>query len=189
MNPLLKQITGVQQQPPMTSLEKEFNKVGLKEYDVYKPFAVKNPATHYMMTYSLSQNLHVEFEDWKKNTKLGGLAKGKTYDELGDDYDEKKKQLEAWYKGRVSDHKTRAEDFLVDAMGKKKKAAAGYIRNMYDIKRHEMGVEYFDEATSIITRGNYLTAKDWLLDSNSPLEELNKRLAILDKSGDIQGTE
>ena len=189
MNPLLKQITGVQQQPPMTDLEKEFNVVGLKEYDIYKPYATKNPTTHYMATYSLSQGLHKEFDDWKKNVKLGGLAKGKTYDELGDNYDEKKKQLEAFVKDRIGAHKQRASDFLQDAIGKNKKSAEGYIRNMYDIKRHEMGVEYFDEATSIITRGNYRTAKDWLLDSESPLEELNKRLAIMDKSGDIRGTE
>lgn len=184
MNPLLKQITGVSQEPPMTGIMKEFNKLGLKEYDVYKPYAVKNPSVHYLMTYNLSQTLYKSFEDFRSTTKLGGLADGKTYDEL-EDFDLKKEAMLQFVTASISEARDQADKTLKDGISKKKESYKGYIRLNYDIKRKEMGKDYFDRAASIVSRKKFDTALDFLSDSESASEELSRRLAIVEVAGDI----
>ena len=184
MNPLLKQVTGVSQEPPMTGIQREFNKVGLKEYEIYKPYAVKNPSIHYLMTFNLSQTLHESFEKFRSEAKLGGLADGKTYDEL-EDFDLKKEALSQFVKTSISAAREQATQTLQDGLAKNKNSFKGYIRSTYEIKRKEMGKDYFDRAAAIVSREQFETAKDFLSSSESPKEELNRRLAIVEVAGDL----
>jgi len=184
MNPLLKQVTGVSQEPPMTGIQREFNKVGLKEYEIYKPYAVKNPSIHYLMTFNLSQTLHESFEKFRSEAKLGGLADGKTYDEL-EDFDLKKEALSQFVKASISAAREQATQTLQDGLAKNKNSFKGYIRSTYEIKRKEMGADYFDRAAAIVSRDQFETAKDFLSSSESPKEELNRRLAIVEVAGDL----
>jgi hypothetical protein len=187
MNPLLKQITGVSSEPPMTDIEREFNRMGLKEYQVYKPYAVRNPSVHYLMTYNLSQTLHETFDNWRKDTRLGGLANGKTYDQI-EDNDLKKEALLKFVEESVSLARTDATKKLEDGLANNKKSVKGYIRLNYEIKRQELGVEYFDRAAEQISRGEFKTAKDYLMNSDSPKQELERRLGIVEIAGDISST-
>lgn len=187
MNPLLKQLTGVASEPPMTGIQREFNKMGLKEFDVYKTYAEKNPSVHYLMTYNLSQTLHESFENWRSDARLGGLADGKTYDQL-EDNDLKKEALLQFVKESVTLAKTNAKKVLDDGLANNKMSVRGYIRINYEIKKNEYGGDFFDRAAEKISGGKFKTAKDYLMDSDGPKTELERRLGIVEIAGDLYST-
>ena len=64
----------------------------------------------------------------------------------------------------------------------------GYIRINYEIKKNEYGGDFFDRAAEKISGGKFKTAKDYLMDSDGPKTELERRLGIVEIAGDLYST-
>ena len=135
-----------------------------------------------------------EFKAWKSSWQLTHRTEyaGRTYDELGDDTELKKQALEDFINHRIKN----AQELMTDAFntmlesdtGRRK--AAGFLRNMYVIKEARLKQSKgrdFDDLVSIMTRGEpvqYKTAKEFLADSSSVEEELNRRQMIMQYAED-----
>jgi len=188
INPLMKQITGIVQAPPLTELQRELNVLALEEFDLYRSSTEKNASIDFVLRQRLSQTMPKEFELWRSEVQLGGLAKGKTYDELDDDYKLKKQFLTDWVSNKISSEKKVIEGYLSDYIANNRVAARGYIRNNYDIKIKELGKDLFNEAAREASNGTFENSKDFLADSESVKEELTRRLIMLQVVGDIRKT-
>ena len=191
INPVLKQITGLAQNPPLTEIEKEMNRLALEPFDLYKTYSQKNATVDFLMRRDLSQNLHKEFIDWKQEIPLGGLAKGRTYDQLGDDFDLKSQFFKTWVGDKIKESKKEQMENLTSYMSSKttKHKARGFIRNNYEIKKKELGDTIFNVAAEELSRGRVKTSKAFLASSESILDELNRRQAILSTVKTIEDTE
>ena len=142
----------------------------------------------FILRQRLSQQVHKDFEMWRSEVQLGGLAKGKTYDELGEDYKLKTEFLTDWVSNRITAEKKVVQGFLSDYVANNRVAARGYIRNNYDIKRKQIGETAFNEATKNVSKGQFESSKDYLADSESAKEELTRRLILLQVVEDIGKT-
>ena len=142
------------------------------------------------MRRDLSQNLHKEFIDWKQKIPLGGLAKGRTYDQLGDDFNLKSEFFKTWVGDRIKESKKEQMENLTSYMSSKttKHKARGFIRNNYEIKKNELGNTIFNVAAEELSRGRVKTSKAFLASSESILDELNRRQAILSTVETIEDT-
>jgi len=191
INPVLKQITGLAQNPPLTEIEKEMNRLALEPFDLYKTYSQKNATVDFLMRRDLSQNLHKDFLVWKQKISLGGLAKGRTYDQLGDDFDLKSEFFKTWVGDKIKESKKTQMENLASYMSSKttKHKARGFIRNNYEIKKKELGDTIFNVAAEELSKGRVKTSKAFLASSESILDELNRRQAILSTVETIEDTE
>ena len=186
MNPLLKQFSGFQQNPPMTNLQREMNKLYIEEYEMYSNRTATNSTIDYVLRYELSKSLPKAFEAWRKEAEIS-LGNNNTYDEMSSD--------EGLGDRANSIKKKALEGFVKDFIGKKKEAitegfqemavnrpieARGFIRNNYVLKRKEIGAEIFDMAAATVSGFN--TSDEYLADSEDILEELNRRMVIMDRA-------
>ena len=180
INPLLKQISGVAQNAPMTEIEREMNRLAIDPYDFYRTYGEKNASIDYQLRYELSQTLPQEYEYWAENTKLGKLGKGRTYNEL-DDVDLKAQFLKEFVDQKIKEGKAVVQGRIDDLKGSDdtKHMVRGYIRNNYAIKREELGAAIFDEAAAQLSKGSSKTSKEFLAKSEDVLDELNRRQALL----------
>ena len=198
-NPISRQF-GFSQEPPSTELQKEMNVLGLEEYKLYGSTKTKNATLDYTVRKFLAQgmegvpSLAEEFKAWKGSWKLNDQSEyaGRTYDELGDDYELKKIALEEFVSFKVGI----AQELMTDAFDKLlesdtgRRRAAGFLRNQYVLKESQLKSSKdrsFDDLVSIMTRGEeveYKTAKDYLGDSSSIEEELARRMKIMQYSDD-----
>ena len=71
---------------------------------------------------------------------------------------------------------------------KTKHKARGFIRNNYEIKKNELGNTIFNVAAEELSRGRIKTSKAFLASSDSVLDEINRRLAILSTVKTIEDT-
>ena len=186
MNPLLKQFSGFQQNPPMTNLQREMNKLYIEEYEMYSNRTATNSTIDYVLRYELSKSLPKAFEAWRKEAEIS-FGNNNTYDEMSSD--------EGLGDRANSIKKKALEGFVKDFIGKKKEAitegfqemavnrpieARGFIRNNYVLKRKEIGAEIFDMAAATVSGFN--TSDEYLADSEDILEELNRRMVIMDRA-------
>ena len=188
INPLMKQLTGIVQRAPLTGIQRELNVLGLEEFDLYKSSTEKNASVDFILRQRLSQQVHKDFEMWRSEVQLGGLAKGKTYDELGEDYKLKTEFLTDWVSNRITAEKKVVQGFLSDYVANNRVAARGYIRNNYDIKRKQIGETAFNEAAKNLTKGEFQTSESYLADSRTVKVELDRRLFLLQVVEDIGKT-
>ena len=180
INPLLKQITGVPQNAPMTEIEREMNRLSIDPYDFYRTYGEKNASIDYQLRYELSQTLPQQYEYWAENTKLGKLGKGRTYNEL-DDINLKAQFLKEFVDEKIKIGKRTVQGKIDDLKGSDstKHMVRGYIRNNYAIKREELGADIFDEAAAQLSKGSSKTSREFLAKSEDVLDELNRRQALL----------
>ena len=193
-NPITRQF-GFTQEPPSTEIQKEMKRLGILEYKMYGNTKTPNATLDYSVRKLLSvgmpgiPTMADEFEAWKSSWELTHRAEyaGRTYDELGDDTELKKQALEDFVNHRIKN----AQELMTDTFnsllesdtGRRK--AAGFLRNMYVIKEARLKQSKgrdFDDLVSIMTRGDsvqYKTAKEFLADSSSVEEELDRRQMIM----------
>lgn len=193
-NPITRQF-GAQEEPPSTALQKEITKLNLKDYKLYTNKSVGNHSMAYQVQYNLSQTLYKRFEVWKSQGRLGGENNkyaNLTYDEL-DDLPLSKKEinahkakfLESWIDGNVEKESEAVKLFFEDLLNsrdvRKKRKAIGYIRNSYELATQEFG----NNIDNIIIRyperfKGMKTARDYLADSDSIEDEIDRRQHIMD---------
>lgn len=193
-NPITRQF-GFTQEPPSTEIQKEMNVLGLEEYKLYGNTKTKNSTLDYTVRKLLARgmpgvpSMAEEFKSWKSGYQLSNRSEfaGRTYDELGDDYELKKIALQDFVNHRIKGAQelmTGAfETMLETDTGRRR--AAGFVRNQYVLKEASLKStknRTFDDLVSIMTRGEaveYTSARDYLGDSSSVLEELSRRQRII----------
>lgn len=189
INPVVKQLTGLAQNPPMTDLEREMNTLSIDPYELYGTYSQKNASIDFQLRKQLAGTLHKDFEIWADNQKLGGLAKGRTYNEL-DDYDLKSQFLKQFVGEKISESKKSIVAWATDLASnqKTKHMARGFIRNNYDIKKKELGADIFNAAAVELSNGTSKTSAEFLAKSEDVLEELNRREALMYRVSGIEKT-
>ena len=193
MNPLMKQFTGVQQNPPMNSLQREMNRMNIEEYEAYRRGTAPNANVDYQLRYNLSQTLPQIFETWKSNVPLGGRGGNVTYDGLtrevlGQNATEadlnnlKKEALANFIEDQITNERDKVRQFFEERMVKEPVLMRGYIRNNYVLKKKEIGGEIFDEVVSSMEGSKFSTAEEFLADSEHVQEEVERRIFIVERA-------
>jgi hypothetical protein len=198
-NPITRQF-GYTQEPPSTEIQKEMTLLGLEEYKLYGNTKVKNASVDYAVRKLLSRGMSglptmaEEFKSWKANWNLSNRNEyaGRTYDELGDDYELKRMALQDFVNHRVATaEKLMTESFetmLETNTGRRQ--AAGFLRNQYVLTEAQLKTKSgrdFNDLVSLMTRGEdveYKSARDYLGDSSSVEEELARRQKIIQYAKD-----
>ncbi len=194
-NPISRQF-GFTQEPPSTELQKELNLLGLEEYKLYGNTKTRNASLDYTVRKLLAVGMPgippmaKEFEAWRSGWKLNNRSEfaGRTYDELGDDYELKKIAMEDFINHRIQNAQELMTDAFQDLLSSEsgRRQAAGYLRNMYVLEEANLKStknRTFDDLVSVMTRGEpvqYRTAREYLGDSSSIEEELARRQKILE---------
>lgn len=198
-NPITRQF-GYTQEPPSTEIQKEMTLLGLEEYKLYGNTKVRNASVDYAVRKLLSRGMSglptmaEEFKAWKDNWKLSNRTEyaGRTYDELGDDYELRRMALQDFVGHRVAAaEKLMTESFetmLETNTGRRQ--AAGFLRNQYVLTEAQLKTKSgrdFNDLVSLMTRGEdveYKSARDYLGDSSSVEEELARRQKIIQYAKD-----
>jgi hypothetical protein len=188
MNPLNKTFTGLADSPPITDLKRELNKLNIKEYDIYKNSRVPNTTLDYVVRFKLAKNLSKNFNAFRDSYVYpDGINAGLTYDEI-ENVDRKKEALTGFINQEIKFYKKQAEDFFTDLSNNQPVKARGFIRNNYFLKRNEFGEDYFNEAANLASSGKFKTSLEYLQDSESIEDELNRRQVLINIAGNLQFT-
>lgn len=183
INPFMKQVTGVDTQAPLTELEKELNRLNLKDWKIYRTTTVANPTIDVVVRERLAKTLYKEFESWRsvKQKAFGGLS----YDEL-DRISDKERELKSWINKRRQEEEAIVEDVFTKLVTKKPRAAVGFVRNMYEIKKKDFvsatnDKNIYDTAVYVGTGGKYSTADEYLTDglNENIATEVERRMLIM----------
>lgn len=189
-NPITKQF-GFTSEPRPNELQREMSRLGLKEFEVYPNSEVPNSAVDVVVREQLGKNLPERFFEWKQQVTHSGRFSGMTYDEI-EDADAKRLLLLSFISAEVSAVKGQVEDAYNSFLESQPKAAAGFIRNLYVIEekgriRESGNKAIYDTAVRTFTEGSFETAADYLGDSGSILEELERRQAIMSWAKQLSG--
>ena len=194
-NPITRMF-GYSQEPPSTELQKEMNLLGLEEYKLYSNSTTPNATVDYTVLKYLARGMSgvptmaETFKDWKSSFTLSesNAFAGRTYDELGNDYELKEIALKEFVDNRIKDAQstmTNAFNQLLETDTGRRRAA-GFLRNQYVLKQAQLKTSKnrtFDDLVSIMTKGEaneYKSARDYLGDSTSIEDELARRSRILE---------
>jgi len=196
INPVLKQIYGSSDEPPLTALEEEMNKMQLKEYELYNRRTVPNASVDFMLRQRLAKgipennepSLAEKFSYWRENSPayVGNSEYAKrfgnmTYNEIVVDprasSEEKKKVLEGWIKKSISEERGRIEAIFDSYInGKNQTSVRGFVRNNYAILKRREGAKVFDAAAM---KMGYESADSMIQSSENVKDEIDKRLRLL----------
>ena len=189
-NPITKSF-GAVQEPPSSTIQKEMTLLGLKGWKTYRRNKKDvNPMVAYLAEYTMSQTMSPKWDVWKKSfdlsTTMPIYPPGTTYDSLGDNYENKRLLLEGFIESQIAINVDAARSRLdkVSSDPKTRNKYAGYIRNIYALKKHEFQADGKDldqvlRAFPEKFKG-FDNAKDYIENSGSVAEELNRRQQILD---------
>ena len=195
VNPVLKRIYGSSDEPPLTGLEEEMNKMQLKDFELYSKKNVPNANVDLILRQRLAKgvpennipSLAVEFESWRKNApayyenssfaeRFGDM----TYNEIVVDprisSKDKKEVLEGWIKKRISQEREKVEIMFDAYIATNPVQARGFIRNNYAIIKNREGGKVFDDAA---LKMGYESADSMIQSSRSVKDEIDKRLRLL----------
>tara|TARA_R100001377_G_scaffold68915_1_gene44176 strand:- start:260 stop:1006 length:747 start_codon:yes stop_codon:yes gene_type:complete len=184
VDPIMKQITGIDRRSAPTELQKEINTLGLKEYKLYKKSTARNPAVDLLLRLSLSKSLPQEFEKWRSEPlrAYDGVIK---YDDLEPEV--KVDRLEEFINSKIKAHKDRVEIYFEDLRKNKPRQAASYIRNQYAITEKQEEKSFFDTAIrSIPEAKGFKNADEYIANAETIDEELIRKEQILTLV-DLQG--
>ena len=192
MNPLLKQFSGFQQNPPMTNLQREMNKLYIEEYEVYSNRTATNATVDYVLRHKLAKSLPQAFEAWRKSAEIKA-GNNNTYDEMSSDErlgDRASAIKKTALEGFMNDYILKQKEIVIDLFDNMKVnkpvQARGFIRNNYVLKRKELGAELFDMAAQSLENSDFSTSEEYLANSENILEELNRRMVIMDRAKQIK---
>ena len=189
-NPITKSF-GAVQEAPSSAIEKEMTLLGLKGWKEYRATRKDvSPMVAYFAEYTMSQTMSPKWEVWKRSYDIGTnnpmYERGTTYDSLGDDYEKKRFILQDFIKIEIANNIEVAKKVLDDASTnpKTRNKYAGYIRNIYAMKKaeYEASGKDLDQVLSAFPERfkGFNNAKDFIENSGSIAEELNRRQVILE---------
>ena len=178
VDPLLKQISGAAAEPPLTELERQMSRYNLKDWQLYNTRTVPNAGLDFAVRAHLSQNLYKRFENWANNAPALNTS-DKTFYELTEE-DKPGEVLEAWIKREITATKNEIEEQFDLFAARSPVKARGYIRNMYKLKRNEIGGKVFDQVVIDFVPG-FNNSLEYLQDAETLQEETQRRMFILGK--------
>ena len=176
INPMTKQVLGIEKRKAPTALQKEISTLGLKEYKLYSKKKLKNPATDFLVRYALAKTLPQDFEEYISQP-LVEYNGTRMYDELS--VDEKRYMLERFVNKKVSLAKDRVDLYWEELSNKNPKAAASFIRNTFEIDVKAAPPNLFDKAASDLTNGKFSSYGDYINDSDSIEQELYRKQELM----------
>ena len=176
INPLTKQIFGVDRRVAPTELQKAITTLGLKEYRLYNKSKAKNPSVDILLRKALSEYLPEEFERFKSEP-LKMQGKPMFWDELNPEL--KRDLFEGFINKQIALTSDRVNAYFEELSIKKPKLAAGYIRNAYVIEEKSSKADFFRMAAKDLSKGAFNNSDDYIADSDSVAEELKRRNEIL----------
>lgn len=164
INPLTKQVFGVERKVAPTELQKAMRTLGMKEYLLYNNSKVKNPSMDLLVRKALSDYLPEEFEKFRaRPLNIQGISN--TWDDLNPEL--QRDQLQKFIRKNITLTSDRVEAYFQELAAKKPKLAAGYIRNAYVIAEKSSLSTYFEGADEFIS------------EAESVEEELRRRNEVL----------
>lgn len=181
-DPILKQFGFSPSERP-NDLQREMARLDLKEFEIYTNKRVPNPAVDVVVRELLGKSMPERFAVWKSQVTHSDKFAGQTYDEI-EDMSARKSLLLDFIEKEISNAVDVTEQGYQDFLVNNKKAAAGYVRNMYVLQEKKLiekskDKETYDTAVKMFTNGNFATAADYLGDSDSIEEEIDRRQFIM----------
>mgnify|MGYP003642306401 FL=1 len=176
VNPMTKQVFGVERKVTQTGIQKAMVTLGMKEYMLYNRGSVKNPSMDLLVRKGLADYLPEEFERWRSEPlKIQGVSI--TWDDLNPEL--QRDQLKKFIRKNITLVSDRVEAYFEELKAIKPKLAAGYIRNAYVIQEKSSPASYFQSAAKSLSGEAFDNADEYIADSDSIEEELYRRNEIL----------
>ena len=174
VNPLTKQILGIEMRTAPTRLQKEINTLGLKEYRLYSKSRLKNSATDYLVRYALTGKMPMakEFEE-EISQPLKAYGGTRSWEDLNKN--EKIDWLERFVNNKITAAESAVDLYFEDLANKSPRAAATYLRNVYEIERKSKSKDLFNKAVTELTGGEFDNPDDYINDSSSIEQELERK--------------
>lgn len=196
IDPALKQIFGVAQEPPKTELEKAMSKYNLREWQIYRNSTAPNSNVDLVLRKTLAKSLYLDFENWSKKDIASkalqqmnidtGKMKGMTWKEIeaSDDIDNKDKAaiLTGFINIKIRDTKKKVEKAFDAFVASDKVRASGYIRNNYTIyskKNKGEGKRTLDRAAKTLGANS---AEEYLSQAQDARDELERKLSLMHRA-------
>jgi len=189
INPVIKQITGSPDEPPLTGLEQEMNKFKIKDFEIYNKRTVPNASVDLILRRFLAKgdekqgipSLAIEFESWRTKASAAPKRHGNlSYNEIMESEQisgkEKKEILEGFIQDRIRQRKDVVENMFEAYSKTKPVSVRGYIRNQFDVLLDQRGKKDFD---LVAKRLGYPSAAAMIQSSDSVEDEMRKRLSIM----------
>lgn len=176
INPMTKQIFGVERKEAPTEIKKAIATLGMKEWQLYKKSTIKNPSMDLLVRKGLSEYIHGAFDEFREKPLQiqGGNI---MWDDLNPEL--QRDQLKKFITRSVTEVSDRVEGYFKELSVKKPKLAAGYLRNAYVIQEKSSLTSYFQTAAKSLSKGAFEDADEYIADSDSIEEELIRRREIL----------
>lgn len=180
IDPGLKQLTAIKRTAERSELQKEMVKMGIEEYEAFRTSGQRaNPNVEYAVRWMMSttkdkkgQDTPANFIKWKENNTA--------YQKAGPD--QKKLMLQ----GFIADEVNKATSAAVEAFSRmaalEPKRAAGYIRNMYLIKKKELESDLADATVKGFTGQ---TMNEYVAGAKTVEDELDRKLHVMKWLGQV----
>ena len=176
INPMTKQIFGVERKEAPTEIKKAIATLGMKEWQLYKKSTIKNPSMDLLVRKGLSEYIHGAFDKFREKPLQiqGGNI---LWDDLNPEM--QRDQLKKFITRSVTEVSVRVEGYFKELSALKPKLAAGYLRNAYVIQEKSSLTSYFQTAAKSLSKGAFEDADEYIADSESIEEELIRRREII----------
>lgn len=176
VNPMTKQILGIEKRATQTTIQKEMATLGLKDYQLYRKSQLRNPATDYLVRYALAASMPKNFEKYiSEPLKIYNGAR--TYQDLNEE--EKKFVFKKFVSNEIQTAKGVVEMYWEELSNKNPRAAASYIRNAYAITEKAAPKSLFQKAAESLSNGKLKNPGDYIADADSIEEELSRRQELM----------
>lgn len=176
INPMTKQMFGVERKEAPTEIKKAMATLGIKEWQMYKKSTIRNPSMDLLVRRGMSEYIHGAFEKFRSQPLQiqGGNI---MWDDLNPEL--QRDQLKRFIRNSITTVSDRVESYFEELSVKKPKLAAGYLRNAYVLQEKSSLKSYFQTAAKSLSKGAFEDADEYIDDSDSIEQELIRRREIL----------
>jgi len=174
INPITKQLLGIESKKTPNTLQKNINNLGLKEFLLYGKKTVKNAHLDYMVRGILSKTMNKDFEDYISKP-LKEYNKTRSWEDLT--ANEQRDRLQRFIRSSITTAEAKAEQYFNELVNNSPKSAAGYIRNAYALDTSSNEIKKFSAQN--LSGGEFDSPDDYINDSTSIEVELERRMELM----------
>jgi len=174
INPITKQLLGIESKKTPNTLQKNINNLGLKEFLLYGKKTVKNAHLDYMVRGILSKTMNKDFEDYISKP-LKEYNKTRSWEDLT--ANEQRDRLQRFIRSSITTAEAKAEQYFNELVNNSPKSAAGYIRNAYALDTSSNEIKKFSAQN--LSGGEFDSPDDYINDSTSIEVELGRRMELM----------
>ena len=174
INPITKQLLGIESKKTPNTLQKNINNLGLKEFLLYGKKTVKNAHLDYMVRGILSKTMNKDFEDYiSKPLKEYNMTR--SWEDLT--ANEQRDRLQRFVRSSITTAENISEQYFNELVNVEPKKAAGYIRNAYALDTSSDEIKKFSAQN--LSNGEFDSPDDYINDSTSIEVELERRMELM----------